>query len=101
MASDDNMTVHMGVLKPEYIQRAQQQYKNMGNLERLGHQNEAMARHPAARRLGRDKEFHASAQIHLEKAAQIGNELLANAATPAGQFTRRGMFHTAINSMYN
>src|SRR5690348_5008859 len=63
--------VHLGVLKPEYIQRANSLGKTMAMHTKSAHRAESMARHPSAG--SRRKELFDSARSDTERSFQAGH----------------------------
>lgn len=102
MSTLEHKTVQMGVLKPEYINRAKQAKREMDlHFSHAERKEGVAASRPSARRdPKRQSEFFAQASQHTERAFQLGNEMMNNISR-AGSFGRRGSFHSAVNAQYN
>lgn len=92
--------VHMGVIKPEYIQRANSLAKTMAMHGKMANKAESMARHPAAG--NRRKELLDSAVSHTERSFDAGHAIMDLGIKHSGSFARRSAeFHSARNAAYN
>lgn len=92
--------VHMGVLKPEYIQRANSLAKTMRLHAKEASKAESMARHPAAG--SRRKELMDSALSHTERSFQAGHAIMDLNIQHKSSFPRRSAeFQSARNAAYN
>jgi hypothetical protein len=90
--------LHLGVMKPEYLQRAQQLTQSMNEHTQAGNKAAAMSRHPSMP-ASRKKEFNQQAQQHLQTAKSNAQTLQSMTATPAETLSRRSNFDTQVPSM--
>lgn len=90
--------LQLGVMKPEYIQKAQQLTQSMNQHTQQGMKLAAMSRHPSVPS-NRRSAFNQQAQVHLSQAKSNAQTLQSMIPSPAETLTRRENFDSQVPSM--